>query len=77
MPRSLIRGTHFPNVHETLDFQLTRISLDTFRQCISLRDMIDPSSLLHDDVLCFDHRASRQKIIFVSHFYIAQVHGLF
>ena len=58
MPRSLIRGTHFPNVHQTLNFQLTRISLDSFRQWISLNDMIDPETLLQDDVLCIDRHAS-------------------
>ena len=38
-------------------------------------DKIDPNSFLHDDVLCFDHHASWQKIIFVNHFHIAHVHG--
>ena len=56
----------------TTAFHICDISL-----IFSLSDTIDPSSLLHDDVLCFDSHASRQKIIFVSHFHIAHVHGLF
>ena len=34
---------------------------------------IDPDSLLHDDVLCFDHHASGQKYIVVSHLHIVSM----
>ena len=38
---------------------------------------IDPDSLLHEDVLCFDHHAAGQKTILVSHLYIAcHIHEL-
>ena len=48
-------------------------------QCFK-RGLVDhtivPSSLLHDDVLCFDHHATGQKTILVVHLYIAHFHGL-
>ena len=49
-----------------------------FHVCdITLCDTIDPSSLLHADVLCFNHHATKQKTILVSHMHIAHRHGLF
>ena len=40
---------------------------------ISLSDTIDADSLLHDDVLCFDHHAAGQRTILVSHLHIVSM----
>ena len=44
---------------------------------ISVSDTIDPDSLLHDDVLCFDHHAAGQKTILVSHPHIVSMVAAF
>ena len=68
--------THSPNPSVDVP-PIIRTGLPSNNKWSSLSDTIDPDSLLHDDVLCFDHHATGQKTILVSHLYIAcHIHEL-